>query len=329
MLKTLVHVTNVCLHWGSLMICIVICTRERPIMLRRVLESCAKITTGMRSELQFLIIENGPEKGAREVVSGVEPQLNILYFNEPNLGIVNARNAGIDAFLDTDADWMATIDDDEIISDGWLTSMLDAIDAYPQCNVFSGPQIRVLPENISQWLISKPKPNPETGTPVWNASTANALFNRAVFAPDKMGLRFHPLFNLSGGSDTHLFFQLKDLGEDVLWVRDAECFEPMVIERTHFRVRVKRTIQSAQSWGKSIILRSGKLRGGTVILRYALICSVNFISFGICGGIVRIFSAKFGNAILNKSLTFGCHAVGYFKAILRPQGELYANIDGE
>jgi len=70
---------------------------------------------------------------------------------------VNARNAGIEALMDTGADWMATFDDDEAIS---------------------GPQIRVLPEGHSKWLKAPTKPNPETGMRVWNASTGNALFHR-------------------------------------------------------------------------------------------------------------------------------------------------------
>ena len=311
------------------MICISICTRERPKMLRRLLDSCTQITPDIRSGLQFIIIENGLIGEVSKIVSDFDSRLNIQYTHESALGIESTRNTGIEAFLKTGADWMATIDDDVTISDGWLIGMLDAVEKYPRCKVFSGPHHRITPEGANRWLEPKARPNPETGTQVWDASTANALFNRSVLAPDGLGLRFHPLFNLSGGGDTHLFFELKDLGEDVLWVREAECFEPTVIERTLLRARLKRRTQSAQSWGKSVILRTGKLRGGSVILKYALICSVNFVSFGVAGGVIRIFNANTGITILNKSLTFGCHAVGYFKALFWPLGEIYAKIDGE
>ena len=298
-------------------------------MLRRVLESFEQIKPDQRSEIRFIIVENGPKAGASEIASSFGSRLKITYIHEPKLGIANARNTGIEAFLKTDAEWMATIDDDENVSENWLIAMLNAIHSYPQCKVFAGPHIRVLPEGINQWLKAKPKPNPETGTLVWNVSTANALFHRSVFASDQMGMRFHQLFNLSGGSDTHLFFQLNDLGEDVLWVREAECFEPMVLERTYFRIRVRRSIQSAQNWGSSVMLRRGNFRGGFTILSDCLICAINFITFGVVGAFVNIFHAGSGRAILNKSLSLGCYAVGYFKAVFRPQGEIYRKIDGE
>ncbi|OUS08557.1 hypothetical protein A9Q96_03705 [Rhodobacterales bacterium 52_120_T64] len=311
------------------MICITICTRERPIMLRRVLESCTEIKPDYRSELQFIVVENGPAAGGADIVTEFTSRLAISYVHEPNVGVVCARNAGIEAFLKTDADWMATIDDDEIVSENWLIAMLDAIDRYPQCKTFAGPQNWIQPKTVNKWLRVKPKSNPETGTPFWNASTANALFRRSVFDANKIGLRFNPVFNLSGGEDTHLFFELKDMGEDVLWVREAECFEPLVLERTYFRNRAKRTIQAAQNWGLSIIIREGNFRGGGKVLSYCLTCAVNFVTFGVCGAFIGIFRANTGQAILNKSLATGCHAIGYFKAIFLPLGMQYEQIDGE
>jgi succinoglycan biosynthesis protein ExoM len=298
-------------------------------MLRRVLESCENISPDARSNIRFIIVENGSAETAQDIVSDFKAGLAIEYTHEPRVGIVYARNAAVDAFLKTDAKWMATIDDDETVDAGWLTAMLDAIETYPRGKTFAGPHHRITPQGANRWLASKPMQNPKTGTPHWNASTANALFSREVFELDAMNLRFHPMFNLSGGSDTFLFFQLKDLGEDVLWVREAECFEPTVIERTRLRFRIKRTIQGSQNWSKTTILRFGKLKGGISVLLDGLNYAVNFITFGLVGGILYLFNRNAGFNVLNRSLAFGCMAIGYFKALTVKQGMLYDKVDGE
>lgn len=311
------------------MICITICTRQRPNMLRRVLASCNKLTSDPRSKVRFIVVENGGKGSAQAIVSEFESYLDVEYYNEPKIGIVHARNAAVEAFLTSSDEWMATIDDDETISSEWLVEMLNAIDSHPQCKVFSGPHFRIVPDGSNRWLADKPRPNPKTGTKNWNASTANALFRRDVFETSAMGMRFNRVFNLSGGSDTFLFFQLKDLGEDVLWVREAKCFEPMVEERTLIRFRIKRTIQLSQNWGKTTVIRFGKLKGGISVLLDGLNFAVNFVTFGIVGGIIYPLNQRIGFNVLNKSLRFGCMAIGYFKALTVKQGMLYEIIDGD
>lgn len=311
------------------MICIVICTRERPIMLRRLLNSCVNIKPDIRSTLKFIIVENGTVGKTSDIVSEFSQYIDIAFVSEKNIGIVNARNAGVDAFLKTSAAWMATIDDDETISENWLAAMLNAIERFPECKVFAGPHFRQLPKGAGIWLASKPKPNPETGTVTHNVSTANALFSRGVFDVTKIGLRFNDKFNLSGGSDTHLFYQLRDMNEDVVWVQEAECYEPMVISRTHLSSRIKVHIQVGQNWGRSYILRFGLLRGGPKIFLDALMFLINFVTFGVAGGVVWSFNRIVGENLLNKSLSLGCYSLGYFKALTAKQGDLYRDIDGE
>ena len=67
------------------MICITICTRQRPKMLRRALESCKNITPDQRSSVRFIVIENGAAETAQVIVSEFEPYLDIQYYHEPKL----------------------------------------------------------------------------------------------------------------------------------------------------------------------------------------------------------------------------------------------------
>ena len=85
----------------------------------------------------------------------------------------------------------------------------------------------------------------------------------------------------------------------------------------------------SQNWGKTTVLRFGKLKGGVSVLLDGLNFAVNFITFGIVGGMIYPFSQNVGFKILNKSLVFGCMAIGYFKALTLKQGMLYDQIDGD
>lgn len=311
------------------MIFVTICTRQRPNSLRKALKSFTKVTADARVKLKFMIIESGEPAGVKRIVAEFQGILDINYINEPRIGIVYARNAGVETFLRSDATWMATIDDDETVSDGWLVAMLDAIESYPFCKVFSGPQIHSFPEEASIWLANGVKrSNPDTGTPHWNVSTANALFRREVFSENGLNLRFHPLFNLSGGSDVELFFRLKDLGEDVLWVKDAECYEIVPLSRANFKVRAKRAVQQAQNWGRICMLRFGWPKAVAWLLYYFVIQFINFVVYAMVGLGVVVLNKNKGVRILNRGMFFGLTAAGYFKAIFFQQGELYRNVDG-
>lgn len=310
------------------MICVTICTRERPKMLHRLLTSCAKIESDHRSKIAFIVIENGEAAGAYSVVDEFQPQLDISYVNEKNLGIVNARNTAVEIFLASGATWMGSFDDDGIVSPGWLVAMLDAIDSYPECRVFAGPQIRIPPKNASIWFPHRESKFIDTGTKNWNVSTANILFQRNIFAKDGLQAKFDPRFNLSGGEDTQLFYTLKDLGEDILWVSEAECIEPTIDARGTFRAKSERIIVRAQNWGNIVLLRFGRLTGGLLVFWYLFASILNVFSLAIFGTFVLIFSETKGIEVLSRALQSGFQAIGYFKSLFLKNGEYYANTDG-
>jgi hypothetical protein len=53
------------------------------------------------------------------------------------------------------------------------------------------------------------------------------------------------------------------------------------------------------------------------------------LTFGVVGGIIYLFNLDVGFKTLNRSLEFGCRAIGYFKALTVKQGMLYDKVDGE
>jgi len=297
-------------------------------MLRRLLTSYTEIYSDNRSKLSFIVVENGEPSGALSVVKEFQLQLDISYVNEKTVGIVYARNMAITQFLASDAEWMASFDDDEMVSPGWLIAMLDAIAEYPECCVFAGPQKRLPPKNASIWFPHKHQDTMETGTKNWNVSTANIMFNRKVFASDGLQVRFDVRFNLSGGEDTQLFFRLKDLGEDILWVSGAECVEPTIDDRGTFRAKSERITITSQNWGNIVLIRFGPIRAGSLLFWYIVASILNVFSFTIIGILVVVFSETKGIYFLSRALQSLFQVIGYFKSIFAIGGQYYAKTDG-
>ena len=292
------------------------------------MQSCLDIEPAADCSLEFIVVENGPDDLAHTVVQKFECALDIRILSEPNLGIVKARNAGIEAFLNSEADWMASIDDDVIVSPGWLSAVASAVGAYPDCNIFAGPQHRIASENAGRWLPHRPFPEMETGTINWNVSTANVIFRRHVFAPDGLGLRFDTNFNLSGGEDTRLFYILKDKGENIRWVKEATVAEPTTDARSTFRARAARYSLQAHNWGRLNVLRFGGGMGRLLVLWFMIASAMNVVSFGLIGIFALVYSEPLGIKIYNKSLINACEAVGYFRALFLKPSNFYSSTDG-
>ena len=298
-------------------------------MLERALQSCAGINPPPTCALEFIIAENGPEKTAQSVIKKFDDRLNIQLINEPRIGVVHARNACIEQFLKGTSDWMVSFDDDVIVSSGWLQALLLAIPAYPDCKVFAGPQVRLASKNAGRWLPHRPFPALKTGTINWNASTANVIFNRIIFDPDGLNLRFDPAFNLSGGEDTRMFYMLKDLKQNIRWISDAIVTEPTPETRATFKARASRFILQAHNWGRLNVIRFGPLWGRALVFWFMFASALNVLTLGLIGVFALVYSERLGIKVFNKSLINGCEAIGYFRALFLSHSQFYARTDGD
>jgi len=297
-------------------------------MLERALHSCSEIEPHADYGLEFIVVENGSGDLATSVVQKFENTLEIKIVSEPNLGIVSARNAGIEAFLDSQAHWMASFDDDVIVSAGWLQAVASVIGAYPACNIFAGPQHRIAGAKAGRWLPHRPFPEMATGTVTWNVSTANVIFRRYVFAAEGLGLRFDPEFNFSGGEDTRLFYMLKDMDESIRWAKDALVTEPTADVRATFKARAARYSLQAHNWGRLNILRFAGGMGRILVFWFMFASAMNFVTYGLIGMFALVYSEQLGIKIYNKSLINGCEAIGYFKALFLKPSRFYSSTDG-
>ena len=93
---------------------VVICTRNRPILLNRCLESVARLDY---PAFDVLVVDNAPtDRRTREIAF----RWGCKYHLEPMPGLSKARNAGTRLCK---ADVVSFLDDDEIADPGWLETL--------------------------------------------------------------------------------------------------------------------------------------------------------------------------------------------------------------
>jgi GT2 family glycosyltransferase len=121
--------------------CIAICTRGRAELLNDCMISIADEITDIGGGHSIVVVENDSQPRSAVVVSDIKtkyPNLDISYCLEPKLGISSARNRALALGLASNADWIAFIDDDEVMSAGWLRAMLRAAKTM-DAEVLTGP----------------------------------------------------------------------------------------------------------------------------------------------------------------------------------------------
>jgi len=130
----------------SPLVSIIVATRNRAEDLQQALASLIALRP-RRAHCEFIVVDNGSSDRTPEVLqsfSSTEPRLRALH--EPRLGVSHARNTGI---AEARGSIIAFTDDDIVVHDDWIDSIVDAFATYPQAAAVGG---RVLP----QWPAPPP-----------------------------------------------------------------------------------------------------------------------------------------------------------------------------
>ena len=101
-------------------ICVAVCTRNRAEQLRSALASLVGQTAGKGVSIEYLIINNGSSDHTGQVIQEFmtqHPELAIRKVDEPEVGFAQVRHR---ASRETDAEWIAYFDDDQIADPHWL-----------------------------------------------------------------------------------------------------------------------------------------------------------------------------------------------------------------
>jgi succinoglycan biosynthesis protein ExoM len=192
--------------------------------------------------IRVVVADNDATDAARFLIEGCAKALDLplRYVHAPERNISVARNACLDA---VDSDWFVFIDDDELATPDWISSLLEKRGANQI--VFGVSQALYAP-GTSAWMIEGDfHSNRLTGNDApWNGYTANVLINRA-FVVSK-GLRFATELGQTGGEDTIFFFEAFRAGAQFGYAQDALVLEETPSARASLRWLALRRFRAGQ-----------------------------------------------------------------------------------
>lgn len=227
-------------HAAKVVVCV--CTFQRPLMLRRCLESLGGQVVPADVGLQLVVVDNSPDAGARTIVAQHCLQLpfQLHYVHEPRRGISHARNAAIRAALELEPTWLAMFDDDQVVEPECLAEALAAAKRY-RADVVSCHLKPVFPSPMPFW--ADPSFHAETlddGQSMQRCGTGGVLCSSWLFEGEGLGLRFDDRYGLMGGEDSKLFYQASSRGARIVASARAIVREDIGAERSTFGWQFKR-----------------------------------------------------------------------------------------
>lgn len=224
---------------NSAHICLGVCTYQRPQMLLRCLLALRQLAAPEGTRLSIIIVDNEAEPACADLLDGMDGSLH--YVHEPRRGIPMARNAILDKAASLSADWIAMLDDDQMVSSVWLTWMWWAAQRCDAAVVY-GVVERLLPVPAPRWAFE------ETPRRRWDMNArwvpTNGVLFRANLA-DAFGvpLRFDERLALTGGEDRDFFSRA--YGVRMVKTPEAISFETVPASRLTFRAQVARVYAEA------------------------------------------------------------------------------------
>jgi GT2 family glycosyltransferase len=229
-------------------------TYHRPEGLGRLLDRLERLIVPDGHEMFVVIVDNDPEGSARGILEASTAQApwEVLYEIESERGISAARNAAVRLGLDAGADAIVFIDDDEWPDADWLAEFI-ATQADTSADVVTGPVLPVFDDPAPTWVLAGgffDRPRFPHNSTIPYATTSSVLMMRSCF--DGRPTPFDPDFGLSGGSDTHLFAELRETGHVMAWSDRAIVYEAIPTSRVDAEWLVRREYRRGQTLSRSL-----------------------------------------------------------------------------
>lgn len=231
---------------------VAIITCRRPIWLTRLLEALSKQIVDETTILDILVVDNACEQATLDVVEklSLTSPFKITYTREETPGIVAARNKCVTEFLQTEAQFLFFIDDDEWPADtNWAQKLLNKQNEY-NADVVTSHILSVGEQGTPAWaveLIYGKNPLKE-GDIVNKFYTNNLLICRNVL--EQITPAFDKRFAMTGASDYH--FALKCTKADFkAFYTDAPVIEEFPKSRATVKWFLRRGFRSGIGFTRS------------------------------------------------------------------------------
>ncbi|MBD3676927.1 MAG: glycosyltransferase family 2 protein [Rhodobacteraceae bacterium] len=292
----------------ALRVAICIATYRRPEGLLALLTSLSALQFGdAPPQVEIIIVDNAPEAPAVETLGplGGLSRWPITYVIETVRGIVAARNRALDEIA-AQVDYIAFLDDDEIVEPIWLAALLATIQRTGAAAV-QGQLEPIYETSPTSWMddlgIFRLGPYQE-GEVKPSAAVGNVLIDAAFIR--EHALRFDMRFNLTGGEDEEFFKRLRRVGGLIV---------------TSPRALVRETVPAARmtaSWIAQRYFRKGNTLGRIALLHAngrAIRLSKGLAGIGI-GAVVALVSWPFSASRAIKGLLEVCRGAGTLAAFV-------------
>ena len=222
-------------------IAVCVATLGRPEGLNALLESLSSVIVPPGYDCKFVVVDNDSHGSSRGVVNDFRGRLpgELIYDVEPHRGIPFARNRAIRAA--GSVDWVAFVDDDEVVEPEWLDALIGAALQYG-ADVATGPVLPVFATIPPTWVSAGrffERERHATGTHVAWARTSNALVASRLLPPAESG-PFSEAMRNNGGDDTHFFQRVRLAGGRMVWADDAVVHETIPSSRVSIRWLLRR-----------------------------------------------------------------------------------------
>jgi len=225
---------------------IVIPTFRRPHVVATI-ESVLRQDNALDLRYEIVVVDNSPEGSAEAEIGRMAANCDVplRYVSEPRQNIALARNKGIE---ESNAEFIAMIDDDERAAPDWLNHLVTAARRFDADVVF-GPTYPIFESELPAWFrgsnMFDRRRNIPTGKQMEFGPSANVLMRAATCTSDNN--RFDPKLGRSGGSDTDFFMRLaKSMGRKIVWCNEATAEEIIPASRLNVGYLLRRDFRSTQ-----------------------------------------------------------------------------------
>ncbi len=269
---------------------------DRPEELGRLLASLVDMDgADDQFEVVVVLVENGPAP-TFEVPEAISGRLRILKSHEARRGIPFARNRSVELSLESGADYIAFVDDDERVSRRWLVEGLTAIRDFGAQGV-AGRVDYEFETPPPAWLRQGgfyDSPTIGHGSQMSFARTTNLLLDAGKVRA-LGGKPFDETLRFTGGSDIRFTERIVGAGARIVWSQNASTIEFV----PEVRCRPDWALRRAYRVGNNIGRRKIASGGGRGVLT-ALIGGLGRLPYAsglICIGALMRNPSKLGKGI--------------------------------
>ncbi len=222
------------------MISIVVCTYNRSLKLEKTLASLRRLSTAPGVAWELVVVDNHSTDTTAKIINrfAVTSRVSVRYVYEPEQGKSFALNTGVRA---ASGELLAFTDDDVIVDEHWLTSLLGTFAQF-DCIGVAGRLVPVWNQPPPPWLELENQQavvHFEHGEETrildsFSPVGGNMAFRRAAF--EKYGLFRVDLGkkpNNSGLEDAEFGARLVKGGEKIVYAPQAKIYHP--VEPAHVR----------------------------------------------------------------------------------------------